>query len=231
MITIIVPTYNETENITRLRDAIHLSLQRAQILDYEILVMDDDSPDETADVVNAWQDPRVRAVNRRGKMRGLSAAVIDGFGEAKGDIVGVMDADMSHPPSVLPKLIEAVQGGMNLAIGSRYVAGGAIENWPFKRRFTSKAACFLALPVTRVQDATSGFFMMRKSIVEGVRLNPAGFKIGLEVCVKSKHQGRWKEIPYTFTDRTAGESKLSLYVIWCYIKQLLSIAKDKMRGD
>ena len=226
MITLIVPTYNERSNIRVLVLEVQAVLEGAGIRGYEILVMDDDSPDGTADIVNGWHDPSVRAVNRRGKPKGLSASVIDGFHEARMDIVGVMDADLSHPPAALPALIKALDGA-DLAIGSRYVPGGGIVNWPWTRRLTSRLACWLARPVTPVKDPTSGFFVLRKKILEGVRLNPWGFKIGLEVAVKAKHAGRFKEVPFVFTDRRSGKSKLKAGVMLSYLKQLWAIFLEK----
>ena len=228
MISIIIPTYNESKNIPGLLREIERELSASGAGSFEILVMDDDSPDGTAQVVNGLNDPVVRAVNRRGRPKGLSASVIDGFREAKGDMLGVMDADLSHPPAVLPKLIRAVQEGENLAVASRYVPGGGIRNWPLKRVIASKAACWMARPFTRVKDATSGFFVLRRSILDGVALDALGFKIGLEVIVKSRHGGKIREIPYVFTDRRQGQSKFGLYIIYCYLKQLASFLKRSL---
>ena len=228
MISVIVPTYNEGANIAGLIEAVKQALDQAALSDFEILIMDDDSPDGTAALVNGMKDPRVHAVNRKGRPRGLSAAVIDGFGEARGGLLAVMDADFSHPPDVLPRLFKALlEEGADLAIGSRYVPGGGITNWPWKRRVTSRVACWLARPVTRVKDATSGFFALKKKSIEGVSLNPWGFKIGLEVAVKARHGGRFKEVPFVFTDRRAGESKLGTGVMFLYLKQLLAIFFSK----
>jgi dolichol-phosphate mannosyltransferase len=189
--------------------------------------LDDDSPDGTAEFINCLNKPRVRAVNRRGLQRGLSFAVIDGFKEARGDIAGVMDADLSHPPSAIPLLLKAIHDGHDLAIGSRYVPGGGTKDWPLMRRIASRAACLFALPVTRVKDATSGFFFVKKSALEGVALSGLGFKIGLEVFVKGKHNNNFKEVPYVFSDRTKGESKLNTRVTMCYFKQLITLAGKK----
>jgi dolichol-phosphate mannosyltransferase len=134
-----------------------------------------------------------------------------------------MDADLSHPPAVLPDLIGAINQGSLLAVGSRYVPGGGVVNWPLKRRFVSRVSCLLARPLTAVKDATSGFFAFRREVIEGVRLNPWGFKIGLEIYVKARHQGKIKEVPFVFTDRRAGESKLSGKVMGLYLKQLWNL--------
>lgn len=224
MISVIVPTYNERNNILDLIRQIEEVFSGAAVPDFEIIVMDDDSPDGTASLVLESGDSRVRVVNRKDKVRGLSAAVIDGFKEATGDIIGVMDADLSHPPVLLPRLVGAVREGYNLAVGSRYVPGGGIRDWPFKRVLVSKVACWLARPVTSVKDPTSGFFFLKRAILENVPLNPLGFKIGLEVFVKSRHENKIKEVPYVFTDRKKGVSKFNLQIIVCYLQQLFYLA-------
>ncbi len=221
MNSIIIPTYNESKNLPKLFASLTKALSEARMDDYEILIMDDDSPDGTAELANRAADRRVRGINRRGRPRGLSYAVIDGFKEAKGENLLVMDADLSHPPDAVPRLIRAItEDGLNLAIGSRYVAGGGIRNWPAKRVWASRVACWLGQMVTPVKDATSGFFCVRRSVIDVGALNPLGFKIGLEVFVKARHAGRYREVPYVFEDRAAGESKLSSGVILAYFKQV-----------
>ena len=231
VVSIIVPTYNESGNIRALVDRLEKSLDAAGIGGYEIVVMDDDSPDRTADGVNGLKRPNVRAYNRRGQRPGLSASVIDGFALAHGEILGVMDAGLSHPPEVVPDLIRAVEKeGFLLAIGSRYVPGGGVADWPFLRRLASRAACALARFLTPVRDATSGFFFFRRSILEGVRLNPLGFKIGLEVFVKSRHENSFKEVAFCFPDRVAGKSKLKIGVVASFFEQMAILSVDRLKG-
>jgi len=230
MISIIVPTYNERDNIARLLPSLEAVLDESGYPDYEILVMDDDSPDGTAAFAATIGSPRVWAVNRRSRSRGLSAAVIDGFEIARGDIIGVMDADLSHPCSTVPALIKAVESGAKLAVGSRYVKGGGVKDWPVHRVWASRAACLAAGFLTGVRDATSGFFFLRHEVVSGVSLSPRGFKIGLEVFVKGRHGGSIVEVPYTFVDRTAGQSKLSTRVTFEYLKQILRLARTSGRN-
>lgn len=229
MLSVIIPTYNERKNVVSLTMEVQNALSSGGITDYEILFMDDDSPDGTAAVITALKDPRVRVVNRRGRPRGLAYAVIDGFREGRGEIFAVMDADLSHPPKVLPALVRAVMDGAEIAVGSRYVKGGGVYNWPWKRRFVSRVACLMARPVTPVRDSTSGFFAIRRSAIEGVTLNPYGFKIGLEVFVCARHQGKIQEVPYVFTDRREGTSKLGGMIMWLYLKQLGHLLKKKFR--
>jgi dolichol-phosphate mannosyltransferase len=229
VISVIIPTYNESKNMPELLSAIDRVLAHAEIPDYEVIVMDDDSPDGTAKLVDELEIPRVRAVNRRGKPRGLAPAVMDGFREAKGDILCVMDADLSHPPDVLPALAKAMDEGSEIAVGSRYVKGGGVKDWPFKRRLASRAACVAANLVTPVRDATSGFFMVRRRAMEGVELTPEGFKIGLEVFARANHQGRIREVPYVFKDRTRGSSKLGGIVIRQFFAQLWRLLTARPR--
>ncbi len=229
MISVIIPTYNESKNMPELLSAIDRVLTHAEIPDYEVIVMDDDSPDGTAKLVNELEIPRIRAVNRRGKPRGLAPAVMDGFREAKGDILCVMDADLSHPPDVLPALAKAMDEGSEIAVGSRYVKGGGVKNWPFKRRLASRAACVAANLVTPVRDATSGFFMVRRRAMEGVELTAEGFKIGLEVFARANHGGRIREVPYVFKDRTRGSSKLGGIVIRQFFAQLWRLMTARPR--
>lgn len=215
-----------------LLSAVDRVFAHAGISDFEVLVMDDDSPDRTAELVNDLEIPKIRAVNRRGRPRGLAPAVMDGFKEAKGDILCVMDADLSHPAETLPLLVDAMNQGNAIAVGSRYVRGGGVKGWPFRRRFASRAACLAANLVTPVRDATSGFFMVRRSAMEGVTLTPEGFKIGLEVFARAKHGGKIREVPYTFKDRVRGSSKLGGRVIGQFFSQLWRLWTGRfLRGE
>ena len=152
----------------------------------------------------------MRCLHRPGKL-GLSSGVIDGwaFARPQSQALGAMDADFSHDINILPNMVAALESGeYGLAIGSRYVQGGGIANWPRRRIITSRVACALARPLTSVKDVTSGYFLVKREALEGVELDPIGFKIGLEVIAKG-HYGRAIEIPYVFTDRIVGESKLN----------------------
>jgi dolichol-phosphate mannosyltransferase len=218
--SLVVPTYNEAGGIERLIVALD-EVFKANGLDGEIIVVDDNSPDGTGAIVDGLADRYpVRCLHRPGKM-GLSSGVIDGwkFARPESEALGAIDADFSHDVKVVPLMVRALENGYGLAVGSRYVAGGGIENWPAKRIFTSRVAIALAKPLTKVQDITSGFFLVKRSALEGVTLDPIGFKIGLEVIAKAKY-GRFLEVPYVFTDRVAGESKLNQKEILNYLKQL-----------
>jgi dolichol-phosphate mannosyltransferase len=216
----VIPTYNEAGGIERLIRALTDVFARNE-LDGEIVVVDDNSPDGTGAIVDRLSTEfPVRCLHRPGKL-GLSSGVIDGWKFARPDseAVGAMDGDFSHDINIVPKMVQALENGYGLAVGSRYVPGGGITNWPRRRIITSKVACMLAQPLTRIKDITSGYFLVKREALEGVELDPIGFKIGLEVIAKA-HYGRALEIPYVFTDRIAGESKLNEKEIFNYLKQL-----------
>jgi dolichol-phosphate mannosyltransferase len=218
--SIVVPTYNEAGGIERLIRALGDVFAQNQ-LDGEVIVVDDNSPDGTGAIVDRLSSEfPVRCLHRPGKL-GLSSGVIDGWKFARSDsqALGAMDADFSHDINILPRMVKALEDGYGLAVGSRYVAGGGITNWPWKRIVTSKIACMLAQPLTRIKDITSGYFLVKREALEGVQLDPIGFKIGLEVIAKA-HYGKAIEIPYVFTDRVVGESKLNQKEIFNYLKQL-----------
>lgn len=167
---------------------------------------------------------------RRAGKAGLASAVLAGFAVAKGDVLLVMDADLSHPPEVAPHLADAIAAGADLAVGSRYVRGGGVKDWPMTRQVVSRVACLMGNVLVPVRDCTSGFFAIRHSVVDGVKLNPIGFKIGFEVMAR----GRWKkvvEVPYVFRDREHGTSKFGQRQIFQYLKQLGQVARDRVRGS
>jgi dolichol-phosphate mannosyltransferase len=201
-------------------------------LDGEIVVVDDNSPDGTGDIVErlAAGGYPVRCLHRPGKM-GLASGVIDGWKFARPDseALGAMDADFSHDANIIPKMVDALANGYDLAIGSRYVEGGGIEDWPLLRKVTSIVAIALAKPLTPLRDITSGYFLVRRTAVEGIELDPIGFKIGLEVIAKARYR-RALEVPYVFTDRVAGTSKLNQNEILNYLRQLARIYRGRLRA-
>lgn len=227
--SIVIPTYNEAAGIERLLRALDATFTQNG-LDGEVIVVDDNSPDGTGDVVERLgRELPVRCLHRSGKL-GLSSAVIDGWAQARPSSValGAMDADFSHDVNALPQMVAALESGQyGLAVGSRYVRGGGIANWPKRRIIVSRVACWLARPLTPLKDVTSGFFLVRRSALTGVTLDPIGFKIGLEVIAKA-HYGKAIEVPYVFTDRVAGESKLNEREIFNYIRQLKRLYRSRL---
>jgi dolichol-phosphate mannosyltransferase len=230
--SIVIPTYNEAGGIEKMLRALD-GVFKANHLDGEIIVVDDNSPDGTGAIVDALsRELPVKCLHRPGKL-GLSSGVIDGWKMARPESValGAMDADFSHDVAVLPKMVEALESGAyGLAVGSRYVAGGGITNWPKRRIVTSRVACALARPLTGVKDVTSGYFLVRREALDGVQLDPIGFKIGLEVIAKA-HYGKAVEVPYVFTDRVVGESKLNQKEIFNYLKQLRKLYAARIFGN
>ncbi len=224
MLSVVVPTYNEAGSVTGLAERLHTALTGRE---WELVIVDDGSPDGTADIAAALA-PRIptNVVRRAGKA-GLASAVVAGFAAARGDVLVVMDADLSHPPELVPALIDALAGGADLAVGSRYVAGGGVMDWPLKRRVVSRIACLMGNVLVPVRDATSGFFALKRSVIDGVALNPIGFKIGFEVIARGRYR-RVVEVPYTFRDRELGASKFGRREIVQYIVQLGQVARDKL---
>ena len=229
--TIVIPTYNEAGGIERLLRALG-DLFKVNNLDGEVIVVDDNSPDGTGDIVEKLSaELPVRCLHRSGKL-GLSSGVIAGWKIARpqSQALGAMDADFSHDIAILPKMIDALASERyGLAVGSRYVPGGGITNWPRRRIITSRVACMLGRPLTNVKDLTSGYFLVKREALDGVELDPIGFKIGLEVIAKG-HYGKAIEIPYVFTDRVAGESKLNQKEIFNYVKQLRKLYSARLFG-
>ena len=230
--SIVLPTYNEAGGIEQLIATL-AGVFRANDFDGEIVVVDDNSPDGTGAIVDRLAERfPVRCLHRPGKL-GLSSGVIEGWKFARPDseALGAMDADFSHDPKAIPAMVRALTSGdYDLAIGSRYVAGGGIRNWPMRRKITSRVAIALARPLTPLHDITSGFFLVRRQAIEGVDLDPIGFKIGLEVIAKA-HYRRAIEVPYVFQDRTTGQSKLNGGEITNYLRQLRRIYALRLRGS
>ncbi len=195
--------------------------------EWELVVVDDGSPDGTAAIAeDLGKKHPVRVIRRAGKA-GLASAVVAGFEAARGDVLVVIDADLSHPPSVVPELLDAIAGGADLAVGSRYVRGGGTKDWPLKRRIVSRVACLLGNVLVPVRDSTSGFFALRRAVIEGVRLNPIGFKIGFEVMARGRY-AKAVEVPYVFRDREHGTSKFGRREIGQYLIQLAQVARDRV---
>ena len=165
-------------------------------------------------------------IHRAGKL-GLGTAVLEGFAIAQTEIVGVMDGDLSHPPELLPRLFRTIDDG-NFDLGGRAAAtcrGGGTANFPIGRWLLSRAGCWLARPLTPVRDAMSGFFLIRRSHLDGFRTSVKGFKIGLELFVRSQPR-RLAEVGYVFVGRTIGESKMSVAEGTGFLHQLISLYRD-----
>ncbi len=221
-LTLVVPTYNERERLDPLLESIFRVADRDHIA-VQVIVVDDNSLDGTGARADEWtQRRRVRVVHRAGKL-GLGSAVLEGFSLAESDVVGVMDADLSHPPDLIPLLYATIMGGkLDMVVASRYVRGGGTKDWPIGRLCLSRIACWLARPLTPVRDATSGFFLVRRERLGGFRTAVRGFKIGLELLVRARPR-HVAEVGYVFVGRTSGESKMSFREGVRYLTQLASL--------
>ncbi len=226
--SLIVPTYKESGNVRAIVGQLTQLLDSQIPNDYELIVVDDDSPDRTwkvaLEVANEY--PQLR-VMRRQTERGLSTAVIRGWQAARGEILGVIDADLQHPPDVLLKLYSEIQRGADLAIASRHVEEGGVSDWSLVRRFLSRGAQLLGLilvpgVVGRVSDPMSGYFLVRRDAIAGKRLDPVGYKILLEVIGRGNI--RWiGEVGYVFQERTEGESKVTWKQYIEYLQHLVRL--------
>jgi len=211
-VSVIVPTYQEADNIPLLVDRLE-QVRDEHNLELELLIMDDASRDGTEEVVSGLEKPWVRLVVRK-ENRGLCPAVVDGMRLAKNEVLVCMDADLSHPPEVIPELLEALTQDYDFAIGSRYVEeGSSDERWSFLRRLNNR-------PLTHVKDPLSGYFALRRETFAAARdLNPIGYKIGLELIVKTGSEFV-KEVPIHFSERKLGESKLTFAEQLGYLQHL-----------
>ena len=223
-LTVIIPTYREEANIRKIITEVDTTL-KTRAINGEILVVDDNSPDKTIAIVNELKKEKQNLnLLVRTSDHGLSQSVADGFLHADSEIFVVIDADLSHPPALIPKMYDEIREGCDVVIGSRYMEGGGIRKWPLKRRIISLGATFLGrLLLPDITDPVSGFFAMRKSVIAGARLKPRGYKILLEVLGK----GTWeldKELPFEFSDRETGTSKLKIKTIIEYAGQVADIA-------
>ena len=209
-LSIVVPTYQEAENIPVLSEEIRDALEEPDI-DYELIFVDDNSQDGSEEICEDLAEAHpIRIIVRRDE-RGLATAVIRGIVEARGELVVVMDADLSHPPSAIPEMVRRLQSGdADFVLGSRYVPCGSIhENWSFFRTLNSKIPSLLTRPLTPLKDPMSGFFGLKKRDVPSIeKLSPIGYKIALEVYVKGEFS-KPSEVPIHFSERRHGESKLS----------------------
>jgi dolichol-phosphate mannosyltransferase len=222
-ISIIIPTYKEKENIGLLVERIHNSLSK---YDYEIVIVDDNSADGSEELVADLSTKYpVKIIVRKNK-RGLSSAVVDGITSTSSENVIVMDADLQHPPEVLPSIVKALETH-DFVMASRYIKGGSPGEWKLSRKIVSKGATLLALPIApKVKDPMSGFFGFKRAAADITSLSPTGWKIGLEILARSKFKAV-TEVPYTFIARARGESKLSRRIMGEYLRQLLDLYSYK----
>jgi len=228
-LSIIVPTFNERDNIRELVRRLDRCLAGTA---WEVMFVDDDSSDGTLDVLRelSRSDPRVRSLQRIGR-RGLASAVVEGILATSSPIVAVLDCDLQHDETVLPKMLETLRGGdYDVVVASRYMKDGSVGDWTRHRLLFSRAATALAdfILRTKLSDPMSGFFAIRRSAFDHVvrQLSNQGYKILLDILLSAQPALRVKEVPYTFRTRVHGESKLDLTVVVDYFALII----DKLIG-
>lgn len=225
--SIIVPTFREVEALPELIDRVaRVRAENGSI--EELIVVDDDSCDGTEALIAARPEPWLKLIVRK-QDRGLSQAVLAGLRAARGELLVVMDADLSHPPEVITEMQQAIQAGADFVVGSRYVPGGTTaDDWGVFRYLNSRVATLLARPLTRITDPMSGFFALPRSVFErALEPSPLGYKIGLELIVRCGCESV-QEVPIHFANRTRGESKLTLQQQLLYVRHLARLYRFKL---
>ena len=222
-LSIIIPTYNESENLAPLLAQVFQVLKDNEIHG-EVIIVDDDSPDRTGELAEGLTKKyKGLMVIRRQNEKGLATAVLAGFASASASKLLVMDADLSHPPGLIGELYKALDEA-DISVASRNVKGGGVKNWPASRKAISWGATQIARLLTDVKDPMSGFFALHKEVLDGADLNPKGYKILLEILVRGTYE-KVREIPFVFEDRRNGTSKMSSGVITKYASHSWSLLK------
>lgn len=230
-VSIIIPTYNESQNILQMLRTIGDHIPKNLLT--EAIVVDDNSPDGTGKIVEEYLKDfkkvahyTINVIHRKAK-NGLGSAILNGIQQARGDTIIVMDSDFSHPPQIIPKLIESIKKYQyDIVVASRYIKGGKIQGWSFKRKFMSKFATLIAKKGLGIDtnDPMSGFFAFRRNVIKGLNLDAIGYKFLLEMLVKAKGASI-QEVPYTFQDRELGSSKLGIRTIFDYFRSVWKLYK------
>jgi dolichol-phosphate mannosyltransferase len=227
-ISLITPTYNECENIPLLAEEIFQIIANEPDIDLELIVVDDNSPDGTGAAAEALKEKYpVKVVHRAGKL-GLGSAVMEGFAQSERPYLGVIDADLSHDPAILPQLIHALRQH-DLTIGSRFGKTSHVEDWALHRRLISLVGVTAARILTGVQDPLSGYFFLRRDVLSNLELTSAGYKILLEILVKGRYQSHLS-IPFIFRNRQFSDSKLNLREHLLFFKQILYFSLRRLGG-
>jgi dolichol-phosphate mannosyltransferase len=226
--SLVIPTYNESRNIVGMVKTLSQLLDASLPGDYELLVVDDDSPDRTWEIAEGLIDrhPHLQVI-RRQQERGLSTAVIRGWQAARGEVLGVIDGDLQHPPEILLKLLHHIRQGADLAVASRHIEGGGVSSWSAIRRFLSRGAQVLGLVILprvlgRLTDPMSGYFVVKRQAIALRPLSPVGYKILIEVVGRGDIQ-KIAEVGYVFQERQAGESKVTWRQYRDYLHHLLRL--------
>ena len=231
---LVIPTLNEAGNIRPLVARVQKTLDPLEI-NYEVIFVDDGSTDGTQEAVQSCSalDQRIRLLVRKGE-KGLSGAVVHGWKNTDASLLGVMDADLQHPPEVLAELLQAIDEGKDIAVGSRYVQAKRVEGWNPFRQAVSWLSTLTTLPLQRpgvhVKDPMSGFFIVRRECIDGIQLQPQGFKILFEILVRGNIHSA-AEVPFQFGLRHAGKSKADVKVALHYFSLLGKLSRDVIFGS
>jgi len=225
-VSLITPTYNESENIPILAEEIFSVIAAHPDIDLELIVVDDNSPDGTGAVAEGLIDAYpLQVIHRAGKL-GLGSAVMEGFARSERDYIGVIDADLSHDPAILPELIYGLRA-YDVTIGSRFGETSKVEKWALHRRLTSLTGVGLARLITGVEDPLSGYFFLHRSGLGDLELTSTGYKILLEILVKGRVQTHLS-VPFVFRNRQFSQSKLNAKEYVLFAKQLLYFGAYKL---
>ncbi len=226
-VSIIVPTYNEAKNLPLLVEEIFGVVDRTRF-DVKLIIVDDNSPDGTGAIADdLTKNYPIQVIHRAGKL-GLGSAVREGFAKSNRDIIGVMDADLSHDPSVINSMLgEFEKGQYDIVMGSRFEHGSTVEQWKWWRRLISQAGVSVTYLLTGMKDPLSGFFFLRRSVLENIKLDTVGYKILLEILVKGNYR-KVKEVPFRFRIRKFSTSKLDTKEYWLFLKQIIVYSRYKL---
>ena len=225
----ITPTYNERRNISILAQEVFAAVRDYPEIDLELIVVDDNSPDGTGAVAESLRERYpIRVLHRAGK-QGLGSAVMEGFRLSDRPYLGVIDADLSHDPSLIPRLTLGLRE-YDVTIGCRYDPKSSVEKWRWYRRCISNVGVFLARQLTGVQDPLSGYFFLHRRVIDGLTLTSPGYKILLEILVKGNYAAT-RELPFTFRHRKYSSSKLNLKEYYLFLKQILFFSLKRLCGE
>jgi dolichol-phosphate mannosyltransferase len=231
-LSVVLPTFNESRNIAEVIASLSARLSPVLGDSYELIVVDDNSPDRTWETALALCKDynHVRVMNRTSE-RGLASAVIRGWQVARGEVLAVIDADLQHPPDAMAQLWNEMELGADLAVASRHVSGGGVSDWSFIRRLVSRGAQAIGLVllpevIGKVTDPMSGYFMVRRSAIANTTFKPVGYKILIEVLGRGRFRSI-REIGYVFRERQNGDSKLGPRVYLEYLMHLASLRVER----
>ncbi len=225
-VSIIIPTYNEAKNLPLLIKEVFDNIDKGKV-DLELIVVDDNSPDNTGAVAEEFSKRYPIKVVHRARKMGLGSAVQDGFKLSDREYLGVMDGDLSHDPKILNDLILSLTD-YDISIGSRFEVENSTHQWNRRRKFIAYSGAWLARRLTGVKDPLSGYFFIKRKVIDNIKLKTVGYKILLEILVKGKYH-KIEELPYTFRMRKYSTSKLNSAEFLLFLKQIASFSLYKIR--